>query len=144
MGLCESESNKEETENPILNKEHNKNIISSLKSLCQIRIKEKERFIYGNGFFMNIFNKKYLITNNHIISQNTINNDIDIELHNKKIIKLTLKNREIKYYPEPKDITMIEINTNDIIYNDIEFLDYDNIFIFIYIITIINKIIIII
>ena len=128
MGLCESESetkNKEETENPILNIEHNKNIISSLKSLCQIRIKEKERFIYGNGFFLNIFNKKYLITNNHIISQNTINNDIDIEIHNKTIIKLILKNRAIKYYPEPKDITMIEINTNDVIYNDIEFLDYD-------------------
>ena len=123
MGLCESEiKNKEEIDNPLL---YNKNIIPVLKSLCQIKTKNKEEFIIRNGFFMNISTKKYLITNYHIISQDKINNDIDIELHNKKIIKLDLNNRDIKYYPDPIDITLIEIYSSDIIYKDIEFLDYD-------------------
>ena len=40
-------------------------------------------------------------------------------------MKLNLNNRDIKYFPKPKDITMIEIKTSDNIYNDILFLDYD-------------------
>ena len=28
--------------------------------------------------------EKYLITNNHVISQNNINDDIEIEIHNQK------------------------------------------------------------
>ena len=135
MGLCESETkNKVEIDSP-LNKSisgqiSNTNIIPALKSLCQIRIKNKEGFIYSNGFFMNISDKKYLITNNHIISQDIIINkgDIDIEIYDKKIIKLDLYNRDIKYFPE-KDITIIEITSSDVIYGDVEYLNYDTNFI---------------
>ena len=40
-------------------------------------------------------------------------------------MKLNFNNRNIKYFPGVKDITMVEIKNNDSIYNDIEFLDYD-------------------
>ena len=40
-------------------------------------------------------------------------------------MKLNLNNRMIKFFPFPKDITIIEIKKNDEIYNDISFLDYD-------------------
>ena len=70
-------------------------------------------------------NEKYLITNYHVISQNNINDDIEIEIYNEKTMKLNLNNRKIEYFPRPKDITIIEIKSNDEIYNDILFLDYD-------------------
>ncbi len=40
-------------------------------------------------------------------------------------MNLNLNNRFIKYFPKPKDITIIEIKNNDNIYNYIELLDYD-------------------
>jgi len=70
--------------------------------------------------------KKYLITNNHIISKEIINDDIEIEIYNGKKMKLELNNRFVKYYPKEKDITIIEINNKDGIFKDIELLDYDS------------------
>ena len=69
--------------------------------------------------------KKFLITNYHNISPEIINNVIEIELYNNKKMKLNFENRFIKYFPPPKDITIIEIMPYDEIYNDIEFLNYD-------------------
>ena len=98
----------------------------TLKSICKITIKKKQGNIIGTGFFMKIENtKKYLITNYHIISQDIINEDIEIEIYNQKKTKIKLNNHYIKYFPRPKDITIIEINANDIIYDDIELLNYD-------------------
>ena len=94
-------------------------------SICKITIKKYHK-IYGTGFFMKILdNQEYLFTNNHIISEDNINDDIEIEIYNHKIMKLNLNNRNIKYYPYPKDITIIEIKSYDSIYDDIEFLKYD-------------------
>ena len=98
----------------------------TLKSICKITVKTKKGTYYGTGFFMDISDsKKYLLTNYHIINPNVINNDIEIEIHNNKTLKLNKNNRDIKYYPKPKDITIIEMKNYDDIYNDIEFLDYD-------------------
>ena len=98
----------------------------ALKSICKIIIKNNNMNIYATGFFMKISeDKKYLITNNHVIPQDKINMDIEIEIHNHKIMKLNPNNRDIKYFPGIKDITMIEIKNNDSIYNEIEFLNYD-------------------
>jgi len=69
--------------------------------------------------------EKYLITNYHVINQNNIYDDIEIEIHNKKTMKLNLNNRKIKCFPRPKDITLIEIKNIDNIYNDVLFLDFD-------------------
>ena len=96
------------------------------KSICKIIIKNNEGNGYATGFFMEINdNQKYLITNYHVISQETLNEDIEIEIYNHNKMKLNFNNRDIKYFPKPRDITIIEIKNNDSIYNDIEFLDYD-------------------
>ena len=57
--------------------------------------------------------EKYLITNNHVISQDNINRDIEIEIHYHKTMKLNHNNRDIKYFPGVKDITMVEVKKND-------------------------------
>ena len=97
------------------------------KSICKISIKVKDQKIKnGTGFFMNISNTiKYLITNYHVINPDLINEDIEIEIWNHKKMKLNLNNYNIKYFKEPKDITVIEIKNSDEIYKDIKFLDYD-------------------
>ena len=106
------------------------------KSICKIIIKKdeekkdnkngNEEENYGTGFFMKFSDSlKYLITNHHLISPKK-NEEIKIEIYNKKTMNLNLNNRKIKYLEEPKDITAIEIIDSDPIYNDIEFLDYDN------------------
>ena len=104
--------------------------IKVMKSICKITIKEKNGNIsYGTGFFMNISNSlKYLVTNYHVINPTIINNNIELEIWNQEKIKLNLANpnRNIKYFENPKDITVIEINKEDNIYKDIEFLNYDN------------------
>ena len=94
------------------------------KSICKINIDNYS----GTGFFMNINSLKYLITANHILSKDKIDNDIEIEIHNHKKMKLQLKNRIAKFYQRPLDITIIEIKKCDEMFNDIECLDYDNIY----------------
>ena len=95
------------------------------KAICKIIIEEK--FIFGTGFFMKISDSlKYLITCHHIINQEMINKNIILEIWNEKKMKLTLDGRFIKYAQEPLDITVIEINEKDNIYEDIIFLDYDS------------------
>ena len=98
------------------------------KSICKILIKTKDKVIYGAGFFLRVSDKlKYLITNYHIINElNTNNENITLEITGGKIVKLTLRDRLIKYYKEPKDITAIEIKESDQFYKEVKFLDYDN------------------
>jgi len=72
---------------------------------------------------------KCMITNYHVISEDSINKNIELEIYNQKIIILILKNRFIHYFEKPKDITVIEIKEFDDIFPDIEFLDYDSNFI---------------
>jgi hypothetical protein len=97
-----------------------------LKCVCKINIKRNGGNIFGTGFFMKMNNySKYLVTNYHVISENSINEYIEIEIHNGKRMNLNLNNRDIKYFPKPKDITIIELKNYDDIYNDIELLDYD-------------------
>ena len=66
---------------------------------------------------------KYLITNYHIINPNVINNHIEIEIWNKKIIKLDLNDRTITYIEQPKDLTIIKLEPKEI--KNIETLDND-------------------
>ena len=91
-----------------------------LKSICKIKLIKMKK-----GFFLSISNNlKFMITNFHVINP-TIDEIIEIEIHNKKNMRLDKKNRIIKYLKRPKDITAIEIKENDDIYKDILFLDYD-------------------
>ena len=98
------------------------------KSICKITIKINANVKNGTGFFMKISNNLlYLITNYHIINPNIINEDIEIEIWNHKKIYFDLNDHinNIKFFEQPKDITIIQVNNRDEIYNDIEFLDFD-------------------
>ena len=96
------------------------------KSICKIIIKDKEKMNFGTGFFMKVDDsKKYLITNHHNISEEIINKDINLELHNHKIVQLNLNNHNIRYFKDPKDITIIEFTKKDELYKEIELLEYD-------------------
>ena len=98
-----------------------------LKCVCKITVKIQEKYYFGTGFFMNIYDsKKYLLTNYHIISDENKDDNIEIEIHNHTTMNLKLENRYIKFFPQPIDITVIEIIKVDKIYNDIELLDYDS------------------
>ena len=99
-----------------------------MKSLCKINIQIYFDECYqGNGFFLKFKNsKKYMITNNSLISEERINEQIEIEIWNKNNMELDIKDRNIKYFPKPKDITLIEIKETDEIFKDIEFLEYDS------------------
>ena len=97
-----------------------------LKCICKIIIKNKDEKQYGTGFFMDLNNsKKYLFTNYHVISDKIKNENIEIEIYNHKTMNLKFENRYIKYFQQPIDIAIIEIEKNDEIYEDIELLDYD-------------------
>ena len=102
-------------------------IIKVMKSICKIAIKiKKGKALYGTGFFLNYSEqKKYLMTCYHVINPSLENENIIIEIHNSKTMKLKFKNRFTKYLEKPKDIAMIEIKKSDEIYEDIEFLNYD-------------------
>ena len=100
--------------------------IKVLKCVCKITVKNKEKYYFGTGFFMNIYDsKKYLLTNYHIISDKSKDDNIEIEIHNHTTMNLQLENRYIKFFPKPIDITVIEIINIDKIYNDIELLYCD-------------------
>ena len=98
----------------------------AVKSVCKIIVERK----MGSGFFLKIDgSKKYLITAYHVISENDINEDINLEIYNKTLMVLKLENRDIKYLKE-KDITIIEIKEADEIFKDIKFLYYDSNYIY--------------
>ena len=143
MGICGEERNKktikikekhdsfDEGKINVINPEKNgvfsvKIVNKVMKSICKITIKTERGNNFGTGFFLNYSDElKLLLTNYHVINPNLENANIEIEIHNKKIILLELKNRFCKYIEEPKDIAIIEIKESDEIYKDIEFLDYD-------------------
>ena len=76
----------------------------------RLQLKQKKGIIYGTGFFMKYSDSlKCLMTNYHIINPSVENENIEIEIYNKKKMKLKFKNRYTKYLERPKDIAMIEI-----------------------------------
>jgi len=90
MGLCGEERTKSKIEEKdevitrykpipleILNK--------ILKSICKITIISENVYNFGNGFFINYSDSlKLLLTNYHIINQSLENENIEIEIHDKK------------------------------------------------------------
>ena len=96
------------------------------KSVCKIILRNKKSF--GTGFFMKYSEKKYLLTNHHVIEDE--NEIVEIEIwnvkkDNKTPWKIDLKDRFKKFIPDSKDITIIEIKESDDIYKDVYFLNYD-------------------
>ena len=125
MGACRSDRKKNELFDG--NRIISYNIVNKvLKSICKIIIKKKKGITYGFGFFMYVTeSEKYLITNYEIICEDIINETIELEIYNNIKMNLTLKERDIQYFPKKKDITIIQIKKEDEIYNNVEFLYYD-------------------
>ena len=98
-----------------------------MKSVCKIMINKKVGDNYqATGFFLKISDSlKFLITNYHVLNPDLVNFQILIEIWNKNIIQLNINDRYIKYFEEPKDITVIRINDQDDLYKDIEFLNLE-------------------
>ena len=102
------------------------------KSICKIKyINTKNENVYGTGFFMKYKYLCTLITAFHVINYDLENKFIKIEIGNdknsKKEIDLELKDRYIKYFEKPIDITVIELKGSDEINinKEIEYLKYD-------------------
>ena len=85
--------------------------------ICKIKIKGAS----GTGFFCKIpfennDEKNYLMTNYHIIDENYINenNEINLIINDSKIVKeLNLKEKREKYFNKDYDIAIIEILKTD-------------------------------
>ena len=91
------------------------------KSICKITIENNGKIINGTGFFIKINDSmKCLITSYHIIHEEMVNKDIEIEIYNQKKMKLNLNNN-CKYYSQPYDVTVIEIKNNDELYYKVEY-----------------------
>ena len=95
-------------------------ILKQMKhSICKIQNKNGN----GTGFFCKIFNKKLLLTNNHVINEEILknNNIIKVKLNDNKI----RKDIKIKDYYTSKiyDTTIIEINDID---ENINYLEIDD------------------
>jgi surface protein len=97
-------------------------------SICIISISTSEGKFTGTCFFMNIMKKKFLISNNHILTNKSILNQKHITIINnfgeEFRILLHHKKKIIQIINKPYDITAVEILEDDKIKN-ITFLDYD-------------------
>ena len=96
--------------------EDTKKIIFQMENcICKIYLKNGET---GTGFFCKIpFNNNslpVLITNNHVLNENDINNDkiIDIMINNDVVKKIKIDNLRKKYTDKNIDVTIIEIKPN--------------------------------
>ena len=100
-------------------------VIKAKKSICKINIKSKKGNKTVIGFFMKIRNYNYyLIVNDHIIYEDIPNGEIELELYNHKKIKTKFNENIIKYCPI-SEITIVKIEKNEYIFNDIIFLFTD-------------------
>ena len=101
------------------------------RCVCQIILKD----IKGTGFFckFSVPNKniyvRALITNNHIINQNVLQEGISINIgidNNREKRIINIKNDRKVYTNRESDITIIEINEKDGITNFLELDEYIN------------------
>ena len=102
------------------------NVVNNFpKSICKITFTNNEdQKSYGTGFFMIYESLKCLISVYHVINENLINKSIEIEIFNNEKFNLDLQSRFIKFFKQPKDISIVEIKDSDGI-KDIEYLNYD-------------------
>ena len=140
--VCESEGNKSSSIiNQANNRQENSKIDQALTEHKGIKIKTMKKLspsickiIFGSklgtGFFMKVpFYKSsiFLITCFHVLSNDSINEYVDIEIHNENRykIKIDSKERFIRYINKSKDITIIEIKYTDEFIKYIDFLNCD-------------------
>ena len=130
-----SSNTKEETNYINENKIHEhgnpiplKQLQDKLKKGENAMVKIKYIEVKGTGFFFkqNIpsikFNNKYfLMTNNHVLNQDFLNNNTLLEIEYKNNQKIIPLNNRIKYTNEELDFTIIEILPTDDFFSEIKF-----------------------
>ena len=122
MGAC-----LEESEVMIDKRKIPLSIITKVKKSIFRIIKNGEEPQHKPGFFMTASDSlKYLVTNYSYMNPDEIDGDFEIEIWNKKRIKLNINSINIIYFEKPMDIAIVEIKDTNEIYKDIEFLDYDD------------------
>ena len=92
MGVCEGKTTKTGAKNEKGSEAYTghkqipiKIVNKVLESICKITVETKKGILYGTGFFMKYSDSlKCLMTNYHIINPNVENENIEIEIHNKK------------------------------------------------------------
>ena len=96
-------------------------------AICKIKYFGKR----GTGFFFqqNIPNIKYnnkyfLMTNNHVLNNDFINNNIQLVIEYKNEERIISLNNRIKYTNEKLDFTIIEILSSDFIFSEIKYIFY--------------------
>ena len=103
------------------------NYTESAKSVCKITFKQTNQT--ATGFFCKDFYKnRFLITNHHVISPQTIrlNPNITIEIYDKKTFDLNLSSNQINIqFFSTLDITLIPINNLNELCNRVKFLEVD-------------------
>ena len=94
------------------------------KAICKINIIQNKRR-QGSGFFMIINDKlKYLVTCEHVVSSNLVNNSISIEIYGNKLKEIKLNNRYMEFFKD-LDISIIEIKDSDDFIQEVEFFETD-------------------
>ena len=103
------------------------NKLIDLKEKAENAISKIIYFGTGTGFFFqqntpNIkYNSKYfLMTNNHVLNADSINNNVQILIEYKKKERYIPLNNRIKYTNEKLDFTIIEILPKDSIFSEIK------------------------
>ena len=114
----------------VISYECSKKIINQMeKYICKIKIGEEQ----GTGFFCKIpfpdkeNMLKVLMTNNHVINENILNekdSKISLDIYEESKTKYLNLNNRLKYTNEKYDTTIIEIKDNDEIKNYLELDDY--------------------
>ena len=92
----------------------------SKRCMCKISFNKNNNTYYGSGFFCKLSinelgfnNKPFLMTNNHVIDSNYLQNNIEIVVEINKIKKiLNIKDR-YKFTNKLNDFTIIEIIDSD-------------------------------
>ena len=107
----QEEKNKEKNENISINNEFKTNCICKIS--MEANVNGESKFISGMGVLCNITSKemKALVTYNHIINLDMLNNEeklVYINSNNEEI-EIDMKNNRYKYTNEELDLTVIEI-----------------------------------
>ena len=115
--------------NPISIKQLKDIIEKGENSIVKIQYIEK----IGTGFFfkqniqsIKYYNKYFLMTNNHVLNQDFLNNNTLLEIEYKNNQKIIPLNNRIKYTNKSLDFTIIEILPTDYFFSEIKFLTIDN------------------
>jgi hypothetical protein len=99
----------------------------SAKSVCKITFKQTNQTATG-FFFYDSYKNRFLITNHHVISPETIRlyPNITIEIYDRKTFDLNLSSNQINIqFFSTLDITLIQINNINELCDKVKFLEID-------------------